>query len=131
MEKEGSKAGTCRFCGQQMLIDRGEGMTDPQLEECATMQCSCDEAVAYQESAKRRETAKQRVKELFGEGAGEFKANEELQQIMCAAVDQICNKQAKQFVITIRSGVKCRIMQMAKDKIKVVREATSTSSFEQ
>lgn len=99
--------------------------------QCATMQCSCDEAAAYQESAQRRETAKQRVKELFGDGAGEFKANEELQQIMCAAVDQICNKQTKQFVITIRSGVKCRIMQMAKDKIKVVREATSTSSFEQ
>ena len=106
-------------------------MTAPQLEEAATMQCDCDDAKAYQETAQRRDKAKQRVKELFGEGAQNYRQPDVMLEAMFKAVDMICDKQAKQFVFTIRTGLKCRIMQMAKDKIKVVREVSSNESFEQ
>lgn len=125
------KTGTCRFCGQQLIINGSKDMTAPQLEEAATMQCDCDDAKAYQETAQRREKAKQRVKELFGEGAQNYRQPEVMLEAMFKAVDMICDKQAKQFVFTIRTGLKCRIMQMAKDKIKVVREVSSNESFEQ
>lgn len=128
---ESGKTGTCRFCGQQLIVHGSEEMTVPQLEEAATMQCDCDDAKAYQETAQRRDKAKQRVKELFGEGAQNFRQPDIMLETMFKAVDMICDKQAKQFVFTIRTGLKCRIMQMAKDKIKVVREVSSNESFEQ
>lgn len=49
--------GTCRFCGQQILVEDGEGMTEPQRDECATLHCECDDAKVYQEAALRRDTA--------------------------------------------------------------------------
>lgn len=128
---ESGKTGTCRFCGQQLIVHGSEDMTAPQLEEAATMQCDCDDAKAYQETAQRRDKAKQRVKELFGEGAQNYRQPDVMLETMYKAVDMICDKQAKQFVFTIRTGLKCRIMQMAKDKIKVVREVSSNESFEQ
>jgi len=128
---ESGKTGTCRFCGQQLIVHGSEEMTAPQLEEATTMQCDCDEAKAYQETAQRRDKAKQRVKELFGEGAQNYRQPDVMLESMYKAVDMICDKQAKQFVFTIRTGLKCRIMQMAKDKIKVVREVSSNESFEQ
>lgn len=128
---ESGKTGTCRFCGQQLIVHGSEEMTAPQLEEAATMQCDCDDAKAYQETAQRRDKAKQRVKELFGEGAQNYRQPDVMLETMFKAVDMICDKQAKQFVFTIRTGLKCRIMQMAKDKIKVVREVSSNESFEQ
>ena len=128
---ESGKTGTCRFCGQQLIVHGSEEMTAPQLEEAATMQCDCDDAKAYQETAQRRDKAKQRVKELFGEGAQNYRQPDVMLEVMFKAVDMICDKQAKQFVFTIRTGLRCRIMQMAKDKIKVVREVSSNESFEQ
>lgn len=128
---ESGKTGTCRFCGQQLIVHGSEDMTAPQLEEAVTMQCDCDDAKAYQETAQRRDKAKQRVKELFGEGAQNYRQPDVMLEAMFKAVDMICDKQAKQFVFTIRTGLKCRIMQMAKDKIKVVREVSSNELFEQ
>lgn len=127
---EGGKTGSCRFCGQQLIIQGSEEMTAPQLEEAVTMRCDCDDAKAYQETAQRRDKAKQRVKELFGEGAQNYRQPDVMLETMYKAVDMICDKQAKQFVFTIRTGLRCRIMQMAKDKIKVVREVSSNESFE-
>lgn len=130
MAKE-SKTGACRFCGQNQIIADGGDMTEPQLEESATMQCECEQAMAYKESVNRRQTAKQRANELFGENAGDMKQPEAVQAIILNAVDAICDKKMKSTVITIRTGLRCRIMQMAKDKIKVVREISDNDEFVQ
>lgn len=67
-------------------------MTEPQIEEAATMRCECEKALEYQESANRRTVAKQRVNELFGEGAGEYKQPDAVQTIILNTVDAICDK---------------------------------------
>lgn len=126
-----AKQGACRFCGQQQIIENGSDMTEPQLEESATMRCECDRARAYQEVADRRKTAKQRAQELFGEDAGEFSQSEEVLKIINDGIDLVCDKKIKQTVITVRTGLNCRIMQMAKDKIKIVRETSNAEAFEQ
>ena len=128
---KGSNTGACRFCGQSVIIEDGAEMTAPQLEEAATMRCECDKALEYQESANRRTLAKQRVNELFGEDAGEFRQPDMVQAIMLNTVDAICDKKMKSTVITVRTGLRCRIMQMAKDKIKVVREISNNNEFVQ
>ncbi len=106
-------------------------MTAPQLEEAATMLCGCDEAIKYQQEKNRRTVAKQRINELFGEDAGEYKQPETVREIMLNAVDAICDKKMKVATVTIRTGLRCRIMQMAKDKIKVVREISDNNEFVQ
>lgn len=131
MAKNESKAGACRFCGQNVIVEGGADMTAPQLEEAATMQCGCDEALAYQESANRRETAKQRIDELFGEGVGEMRQPDTTLEILKRIVDMVCDKKIKNATISIRTGLRCRIMQMAKDKIKVVREMSDNNEFVQ
>lgn len=128
---KGSKSGACRFCGQNVIVEDGADMTAPQLEEAATMLCGCDEAIKYQQEKNRRTVAKQRINELFGEDAGEYKQPETVREIMLNAVDAICDKKMKVATVTIRTGLRCRIMQMAKDKIKVVREISDNIEFVQ
>ncbi len=129
--KAGASSGACRFCGQSVIVEDGAEMTAPQLEEAATMRCGCEKALEYQESANRRSVAKQRVGELFGEDAGEYKQPEAVRGILLNTVDAICDKKMKSAVVTIRTGLRCRIMQMAKDKIKVVREISDNNEFVQ
>ena len=129
--KTGASSGACRFCGQSVIVEDGAEMTAPQLEEAATMLCGCDEAVKYQQEKNRRTVAKQRINELFGEDAGEYKQPETVREIMLNAVDAICDKKMKVATVTIRTGLRCRIMQMAKDKIKVVREISDNNEFVQ
>lgn len=129
--KTGASSGACRFCGQSVIVEDGAEMTAPQLEEAATMLCECDKAREYQESANRRKVAKQRVGELFGEDAGEYRQTDAVQQILLNAIDAICDKKIKSAIVTIRTGLRCRIMQMAKDKIKVVREISDNNEFVQ
>lgn len=129
--KAGASSGACRFCGQSMIVEDGAEMTAPQLEEAATMRCGCEKALEYQESANRRSVAKQRVGELFGEDAGEYKQPEAVQGILLNTVDAICDKKMKVATVTIRTGLRCRIMQMTKDKIKVVREISDNNEFVQ
>lgn len=131
MAKGESKTGNCRFCGQSSIIEGGADMTEPQLEEAATMRCTCDDAKLYQETANRRGTAKQRAQELFGENAGEYKQPEDILELIDNAIDLVCDKKMKQATFKVRTGLNCRIMQMAKDKIKVVRETSNTEAFEQ
>lgn len=131
MAKGESKTGNCRFCGQSSIIEGGADMTEPQLEEAATMRCTCDDAKLYQETANRRGTAKQRAQELFGENAGEYKQPEDILELINNAIDLVCDKELKQVIIKVRTGLNCRIMQMAKDKIKVVRETSNAEAFEQ
>lgn len=73
--------------------------------------------------------SKQRAEELFGDEAGEYKQPEAVLNIIFSTVDAICDKKMKSATITIRSGLKCKIMQMAKDKIKVVREISDNNEF--
>lgn len=126
-----SNTGSCRFCGQSVIVEDGAEMTAPQLEEAATMLCGCDAAIKYQQEKNRRTVAKQRINELFGEDAGEYKQPETVKQIMLNAVDAICDKKIKVATVTIRTGLRCKIMQMAKDKIKVVREISDNNEFVQ
>lgn len=102
MAKE-SKSGACRFCGQNVIVEDGAEMTAPQLEEAATMLCGCEEAIKYQQEKNRRTVAKQRINELFGGDAGEYKQPETVREIMLNSVDAICDKKIKVVTVTIRT----------------------------
>lgn len=66
---------------------------------------------------------------MFGDG--EYEQPESAINLAKAAVDLVCDRRAKQVVITFKTGLNAKIMRMAKDKIKVVREISETNTFEQ
>ncbi|MEZ3435701.1 MAG: hypothetical protein K1W34_13995 [Lachnospiraceae bacterium] len=90
------QTGICRFCGQSVMVEHEKKLTAPQLEEEATMRCGCEGALQYQESANRRETAKERVKELFGDEARDYRQPEAVQTILLNIVDAVCDKKNKE-----------------------------------
>lgn len=131
-QKAGSKIGTCLFCGQSIIVDGGEEITEQQLREYATMKCSCDAAQKYQENVMRRDLAKERIGELFGEGAEEeFQQPENVRGLLLDAVDAVCNEDIKSVTVTIRKGLKCKIAWTATDKLKVTRDVSKNSEFVQ
>lgn len=104
MAKGESKTGNCRFCGQSSIIEGGADMTAPQLEEAATMQCTCEKAMAYQETANRRTVAKQRAEELFGKDAGEYAQPDDTLAYILAGIDQVCDKkQSRSLLLSKRA----------------------------
>lgn len=131
-QKAGSKIVACRFCGQSIIVDGGEEMSPQQLEEYATMKCGCDGAVKYQENGTRRHLAKERIRELFGDGAEEeFQQPQTVRGILADAVDAVCNEEIKSVTLTIRKGLKCKIAWTSAEKIRVTREVSRNSEFVQ
>lgn len=63
--------------------------------------------------------------------AGEYAQPDDTLAYILAGIDQVCDKKAKQIIITIKTSLRARIMQMAKDKIKIVRETSNTDEFTQ
>lgn len=123
--------GACRFCGQSIILQNGENMTEPQREECATRKCECEEAVAYTAAAEREGKAIERVNELFGEGSGTARQSEAVLKELEEAVKLVNKKEVKEVTIVIRTGFKATIKAMAKDKIKVSRQQSNIEAFEQ
>lgn len=129
--KNKNMTGACRFCGQQQIIDTADDLTPPQLEEKATRQCECDAAVEYTRQVTKKDRASKRVKELFGEGAGDDKMPTEVVAGINSFAEMVCDKKIKEITVTIRSGEKARIKMMAKDKVKIERSKTKNESFEE
>ena len=102
-----------------------DDLTDPQAQEIATMNCSCDKAVEYQKEKKRKENALKNVSKLFGEDAHPDKrVGEDIVNIMMAAVEEIYTGGLAKVTLNLRGGVKASVSQNAKGEINVERIET-------
>ena len=61
------ESGACRFCGQLMALEYEKDiiLTAEELNETATLKCSCDEAKEFQFKYGQRIKAKNRIDKLF------------------------------------------------------------------
>ena len=123
--------GTCRFCGQQIMVETEEQLTKEQLEEEATRQCTCDDAKLYADQVTKKERVKKRIIELCGEGAGERKLNDEIINGLDIFADLICEKSVKELQLMIKNGERIKIKMLAKDKVKIERSKTNAETFEE
>ena len=65
-EKELKPQGSCRFCGQTYFVaDTVGGLTEEELNEEATMKCSCVDAKTYVRHQKRKKMVDSYVEETF------------------------------------------------------------------
>lgn len=130
--RENGQYGVCRFCGQTNMVMADEELTPPQLEEEATLACSCDEALEYAAEVTRERRVKEKIRKLCGESDGEGRnVTEEVQSALEALAGEICKKNIKGVTVTVRTGDKLEVKMMAKDKVKVGREKKSSENYEE
>lgn len=112
----------CKFCGQTIMVTKE---FEKYEEEAATMQCSCDKAKAYAEKVKTYERAKQKISELFGEGAEESGlggASLEVEETLCKLAKMINDGKIKDVSTNLSDRVQAKISKTSKGKIKIQRK---------
>lgn len=123
--------GICRFCYQSRIIRGAADMTEEQITETATLQCSCEAAKVYRTKVQRAETAKEHVDKLFGNETSDFVQPDEIVDFMKHGIDVINNGYIKNLTLNMIKGLKCKIALTADDKIKVSREVKSVVEYKE
>ena len=70
--------GFCRYCNQARIIDAPQGSAPEELNELATNECDCDEAIRAREKKMRMEAAGLWAQNTFSKESGQ------LQVVLCA-----------------------------------------------
>lgn len=59
--------GTCRYCGQYVLVRVNEDATQEEINEAATIECGCSESKKDKEKQEEIRKCKTTIKEIFGD----------------------------------------------------------------
>lgn len=117
--------GTCKFCGQSVMVVVPDEATPEIILEESAMNCKCKEAQAYREKKEREEklemaktSAQGTTFELFHE------EHSDIEEIFNDCMDKVIKHG---YTITINTKGKTKAkMKFAKDVITVTREDKST-----
>ena len=89
--------GYCRFCGQSKMVDGDPGMSEEELNQLATSECTCPGAVREAWKNSVLEEYDQNLEVLFGK-------KPELKKLMRAAGELIMNEKIEKLTITEAQG---------------------------
>lgn len=120
--------GTCRFCGQQTLLQTVNTWKQEDLDEAASEICGCQSSVEYANDKRKKEKAAKTIERKFGEGAEEearLDANQRelLKKIAYAVVDEAVEK-ASVTISAYRRQIKVVFSIGSKGGIKIERTIT-------
>ena len=124
------QTGYCRFCGQAGIVRTMTGWSEDRINEQVTIQCQCEEAKMYAKAIERKQKAKKRVNELFGDGA-EKPVKGKVVEILLLTVDAIEDKAMKGITVDVGHGIKAKVSKMAKESIKVERSENKKTTYEE
>lgn len=124
------RTGHCKFCGQSGFTQAMEDWDEERVNEQVTLQCQCENAQAYQKAIERKQKAKKRVNELFGEGS-ERPVKQSVTDLLLLTVDAIEDKAMKGITVDVGQGVKAKVSKMAKESIKVERSENKKTTYEE
>lgn len=122
--------GTCKFCGQMARIEALFPWTEEDCNECATELCTCPQSITYTSRKKRKEEGAEKIKQKFGDGAGELRQSEEIQQLLNDALALVAEEEVNKVSVNIDGMVKADINLTSKGSIKVSRTVTKKDSSE-
>ena len=57
--------GFCKFCGQEIMIDVPEGLQQDRIDELATAECSCFQAMKEREKRMQLESAEYEIRTII------------------------------------------------------------------
>lgn len=84
----------------------------------------------YAKAIERKQKAKKRVNELFGDGA-EKPVKGKVVEILLLTVDAIEDKAMKGITVDVGHGIKAKVSKMAKESIKVERSENKKTTYEE
>lgn len=116
--------GACRFCGQIRMLHTLGAMSDEMCIEAATQLCDCMEADSYTRHLRKKEKAYDRIRTVYGD------LPEDIQNVMCAAVDLMVEDRMERVTFNITGKLKAQISVTSKGNIKIDRTETRKSSTE-
>lgn len=113
----------CSYCGQMQIISAGEGMKGEELNKLATMQCTCEEALAFQKVEQKKTYAEANIKQLFAEDGKAFT------DVMIAAAGSLASKSIKKMTLVNQQGIRATLT-AKENTIKIERTFTDKSILE-
>ena len=120
--------GTCRFCGQQTLLQTVGVWKPEDLDEAASEICGCPGSNDYARIKRMKEKAAKVIERKFGENAEEeamltVSQRELLKEIACAVADDAIDK-ASVTMSSLRRQIKVTFSVGSKSNIKIERIIT-------
>jgi len=110
--------GICKYCGQAKEVF--DAQSQQGVDEQATAECSCEKATFE----RRKKDAKEKVKELFGKGAGDYGFSE-ASKLECALIEDTALKvlqgDVRKANYDIACGDKVSIKENADGKVVINR----------
>lgn len=120
--------GVCKYCGQVILIDKSEIEDKETCDRMATDRCDCPEAKQESIIGRQVESAKRRIRELFGDLApnNDFEPieNDEVINHLHMIAEQIIRGNIRSAVVKIDKCCKAKIALDAKGNVNVERNET-------
>lgn len=128
--------GVCQFCGQVVAIDYPEQIqTDEEFNQYATEHCNCIEASKERERKTQIRKAKQRIRDLFLDGAErcgfEPVQDERIITLLDTAVYLLAYESIKALTVHLPGYQKAKLSVSVKGKINIEREKTAKYKFEE
>lgn len=121
--------GACRYCGQIAEIEVLLNWGPAEMETVATELCDCTDSQLYTKKMRSRESAKNRIEQLFGEADIADSMHQELVPFLLMTVDAVMDGKVASCTCNIGNGIKAIIKQQSNGMIKVQRVIKSDTSY--
>lgn len=125
--------GTCKHCGQSIALPEAYD-TQEDADDAAGEMCSCPSANIARRKRLQVEAAKDKVRQLFGEGAEELGfrplAGEGAVDLLERTVEMIALGPISSATINVRGQCKAKLTVSTKGKIKVSRSEVNSCDLE-
>lgn len=125
--------GTCKHCGQSITLPEAYD-TQEAADAAAVEMCACPSATIARRKRLQVEAAKDKVRQLFGEGAEELGfrplAGEGAVELLERTVEMIALGPISSATINVRGQCKAKLTVSTKGKIKVSRSEVNSCDLE-
>jgi transcription elongation factor Elf1 len=121
----GTEKGSCKYCGQQKIVQCDPGDTQTEIDEIATANCDCPESMRVVDKTEQIATANARIDELFGDEScdtGFYPIKDDAAiNLMKTVASLIADHTVQSAMIQIDGNCKAKISTNSKSKIEVMR----------
>ena len=104
--EKSTRSGICKYCRQVVMVEAPEDYTAAEVNQLATEQCACKEAVIFRKRKERMMKAAEWAKEHFSD-------NEKQLQAFCAGIQTVFEYEFDK--VTIKKGKETFAIYLDKD----------------
>lgn len=112
--------GTCRHCGQYVLVSVNKDATQEEINEAATLECGCSESKKDKEKQDGIRKCKTTIEEIFGDTR--------VAQLLTEAADDIIEGTIMQMTLKLTKNTTAKVWVNADGEISVERKTVKKES---